>query len=68
MAEDKVTTEELKRCPFCGGYASLISEYDVESDQGFYYVYCTKCGVEQGYYSKTQEEAIEKWNRRVKDA
>ena len=29
-------------CPFCGGYASLISEYDVESDQGFYYVYCTK--------------------------
>ncbi len=56
---------ETDHCPFCGGHASLISEHDVESDQSFYYVYCTKCGVEQAYYSKTPKEAIEKWNRRT---
>ena len=56
--------EELKRCPFCGGYSWLISSYDHRDGQWYFYAECTQCGVEQRYYSKSKEEAIEKWDRR----
>ena len=60
--------EKLKPCPFCGGEAILR-----QCQNGFniwYRVRCKDCGIAQdsignGYYSESQ--AIEAWNRRVKD-
>lgn len=52
--------ENLKRCPFCGGEAVLNSD--------FHQVSCGNplCGVlPQTWTSDTDEEAIERWNRRV---
>lgn len=54
---------ELKRCPFCGGEASL----GYEPERYYKYtVYCTECGI------KTPAEhidaiAIHVWNRRTDD-
>lgn len=61
--------KKLKRCPFCGGEASV----DVDDD-GYYVVGCDKdfcclCNVfytNKGYH--TEEEAIEAWNTRVGDS
>ena len=57
--------EELKRCPFCGGFSRLKAEYNHRYDQWYFYAECTQCGVEQKYYSMSREDAIEEWNRRV---
>lgn len=53
---------KLKPCPFCGGEAEIRGEK--------YYkpmvrrnVICTKCYSNSGWY-KTEQEAIEMWNRR----
>lgn len=51
---------ELKKCPFCGGEAWLHRD-----SQWDFYVECLKCHIEQKYYSKSEKEATEKWNRRV---
>lgn len=59
---------ELKRCPFCGGYAHL----DDPSETGDYGVSCENCGAfvmfgkEEGE-CQTKEEATEAWNRRADD-
>lgn len=52
--------KELKRCPFCGGAASL-------NDAWPHWVYCTVCGAKVQsvkFDEDGQAEAIEKWNRR----
>ncbi len=59
---------DLKRCPFCGGYAHL----DDPSEMGDYGVSCENCGAfvmfgtEEGE-CQTKEEAMEAWNRRADD-
>lgn len=59
---------ELKRCPFCGGKASL--EYDTYGSryECGYYVQCVSlsCGVNPAtWIYATKEKAIEAWNRRA---
>jgi Lar family restriction alleviation protein len=55
-ANDKI---ELKPCPFCGGKAEMVSDFDDE-----HYVYCSGC--KGGWKTmETPEEAAEAWNRRV---
>lgn len=61
---DLTMSEEIKRCPFCGGKAILI-EHQILELTGFCdfmrYVECTKCGARtvSGWLKK---EAIDKWN------
>ncbi len=64
----KVMTE-LKPCPFCGGepisyYIPPHEHYIVDFPpfEGAGYVECPHCDC--GLSAKTEEEAIEKWNRR----
>lgn len=52
-------TENLKRCPFCGGKVRL------ESSHGFNYVLCKKCKSE--YYPASfgdLKKAVAAWNNR----
>lgn len=57
--------DELKRCPFCGGEASLdeipptpfLDEYST-----YYSVGCKECNI--GWYEESREQAIAVWNRR----
>lgn len=45
---------ELKRCPCCGGEATLCN---------YYFVQCKKCGISTLTFI-TKEEAIKAWNTR----
>ena len=51
--------DELKPCPFCGGEAEITKWHEG------YFAECKKqhCGGTIGAY-KTEEEAIEAWNKR----
>ncbi|MEY8367567.1 Lar family restriction alleviation protein [Anaerovoracaceae bacterium 42-11] len=49
--------KKLKKCPFCGGEASIIGHSTI-------WVYCNEC-LGQTAAGDTEEEAIEAWNRRV---
>ena len=53
---------ELKKCPFCGGEASIIRYHHIKAA----YCYCAVCKVRMPN-SLTSEEAIEAWNRRAED-
>ena len=55
-------SEELKRCPFCSGEASIRQDYE-----GFWRVQCGDCGIQTLNYIKP-EYAIKVWNRRASDA
>lgn len=62
--------KELKKCPFCGGKASL--EYDTYGSlyKYGYYVQCVSlsCGVKPAtWIYTTEEKAIKSWNGRAKD-
>ena len=50
-------TEELKRCPFCGGEAKCIEFY------GLYHVICCNCHI-AGKDCSTRESAVSAWNTR----
>lgn len=55
----------LKRCPFCGGYALLLkSQTSVVKFR--FYVRCIECGTSQVGRQMTKEEAIKLWNHRIK--
>ena len=62
-----MTEIDLKRCPFCGGYAHL----DDPSEMGDYGVSCENCGLFVMFGKdgecQTREEAAEAWNRRADD-
>lgn len=52
---------EIKRCPFCGGEGHLWI-YDHDG----WFVDCENCGAKTEIWG-TEDEAIERWNRRVED-
>jgi hypothetical protein len=54
-------SDEIKPCPFCGGEAKLIGEPKC------YWINCqnSDCLTSSGINQKTEEEAIQYWNRRV---
>ena len=61
----------MKPCPFCGVVPWGIQHHAPEWEPVQYYINCenNKCPVEDvrsGWF-KSKEEAVEAWNRRVKD-
>lgn len=50
-------TENLKRCPFCGGESKCIEFY------GLYHVICCNCHI-AGKDFQTRESAVSAWNAR----
>lgn len=62
---------ELKPCPFCGSEAEVFKDVTFIAETGekigeiAFFVWCTKCTALVS--GNTKEEAIEAWNRRVKD-
>ena len=75
----KKMSEDLLKCPFCGGEAEMCSRSDIEGK--YWYIRCKNCSSRgSGYYEslsvlKENEEffaiqrawgnAIKAWNRRV---
>lgn len=55
------TETGLKPCPFCGSRAKIYQAYDNN-----FCIQCPKCTVTSPY-CKSKEEAVEAWNRRVKE-
>lgn len=58
-------SEDMKRCPFCGGKAELIY---IDRQYRECFVKCLKCKVEQGHVYASKKTAITAWNRRIADA
>ena len=52
-------TENLKRCPFCGGEAQII-----RCNSGKYQCFCRNCGCAQTMFFDSPEEVPEEWNAR----
>lgn len=57
--------DELKPCPFCGEIPRIIEHEFVDSDNT-YGIKC-KCGAQGFQFWETIDDAIEAWNRRVKN-
>lgn len=55
-------SEELKKCPFCGGKAEMFNY-----SEGEWLVHCTVCNGMVEKWRKTKKEAIDQWNRRLND-
>lgn len=53
---------KLKRCPFCGGEASL--EVIRENEVAFCCVECDQCGIST-YSSTNMKEVVDMWNTRA---
>lgn len=53
---------KLKRCPFCGGEASL--EVIRENEVAFCCVECDQCGIST-YSSTNMKEVVDMWNTRT---
>lgn len=58
---------EIKRCPFCGSAGKV----DWDGARDVYVVECSNSSCPASYMLgadyDTEEEAIERWNRRVED-
>ena len=58
--------EKLKCCPFCGHEGTLSSiKFGMEREPRFA-VTCAECAIAIGW-ENSADEAVERWNRRVKD-
>ncbi len=61
-------SEELKRCPFCGGLGGVWFDpggiRDSEGKRWAYTVSCSRCCASTGV-CWSREMAIEAWNRRT---
>jgi Lar family restriction alleviation protein len=51
---------ELLKCPFCGGEAEMLNYSPTE-----WLVHCIECDGMVEKWRKTEQEAIEQWNRRT---
>jgi len=61
-----MSVEELLPCPFCGGEASLTSEYWYKGDRKGGEVHCFGCRVQIGRKQLvTDPEPAAAWNRRT---
>ena len=58
--------KKLKCCPFCGHEGTLRSMRFGMEKADRYAVTCTVCQIAIGW-EDTEEEAVERWNRRVED-
>lgn len=59
---------ELKPCPFCGGEAIRLSDFDDEYERVYLEsVHCRNCHARVAW-QETVEEAIEAWNTRADSA
>ena len=54
--------QKLRRCPFCGGEATIYENRHENITYG-YSVACDNCCAT--VFADTEEEAIEAWNKRV---
>lgn len=61
MAVDQMN-KELKPCPFCGGEAELV-----ELGIKVWSPRCTQCECRLNQVYRSEQKAIEAWNRRVTD-
>ena len=59
-----MTDIKLKSCPFCGSHMVRIAKDKVRDGGYIYDVHCMNCGCGSPYRF-TEEEVIEKWNKRV---
>lgn len=57
---------DIKPCPFCGGEAETLKDFDCLLSEWQYYIQCKKCYSSSHLY-KTDDEAIAAWNRRAKE-
>lgn len=55
--------EELKTCPFCGGWAHAAFHTARHKDDEYYLVMCSNCFART--VGETVDEAVEHWNRRI---
>lgn len=58
---------ELKPCPFCGGEGFVAHRTQPAEIGWFYGCGCKRCRVQFGCYNDSEEEAIEQWNKRVRE-
>ena len=58
--------EELKRCPFCGGFPILQYEYSKSYNRYLYFVICQVCSAQCGA-TPFDDIAVVRWNERVQE-
>jgi Lar family restriction alleviation protein len=58
---------ELKPCPFCGSGAVMETFTTAMEKEPRYRVRCSGCWCETDWDNWSEEEAADKWNRRVND-
>lgn len=64
---DRPKGEVLKPCPFCGNtHLSVYEQYDWKYKWLYFEVHCNNCGA-RSYSDDTAKQAVENWNRRVKE-
>lgn len=56
----------IDRCPFCKGEGIVDCQSPILRHSVYYFVRCTDCGAMTWLYCKTPQEALKRWNRRVK--
>ena len=52
----------LKKCPFCGGEGRIVHTTPT-SGHSKWFISCNECNADTDFY-KTDDEAIEAWNKR----
>ena len=55
----------LKNCPFCGGNAKIVEEYDCMPGVYFYFVECSNCTATFLHGELEKSDVIKKWNKMV---
>jgi Lar family restriction alleviation protein len=62
----RVNESELLPCPYCGG-EGYVAHRTLSSGTKWYGCGCKRCRVQFGCYNDSEKEAIEQWNKRVKE-
>ena len=57
--------EPLKRCPFCGGEATMKRHF-IGQNKARYKIGCDDCGFALSWCNR-QSHAVKNWNRRAKE-